>query len=1092
MLRNRILLALAAATLAAATVVSFAPTASSDPGPATADSVSGRVYDDVLVDGDYDAATDTGVAGLTVDAYGPDGTKVGTATTTADGTYTITLSPVPPGDVRIEFETPSGFQATFARPEVAANRSSIRFVAVGATDVDYGVFDPTTYCTYSLASVCIHQGASSFESSQRVVGISPFSPPTVLQSGRPVADHQDSTYVTTVGEKGDVGATWGLGYQQKWGLLWNSAVIRRYAGLGHEGIGGVYVFERDGTFPLVSFDLEDYGLTLTDGTLWTDASRDIRTDLLSHDGYSTRSFLFQARDVQGYAGVGKMGVGDVDVSIDGNYLWVANLYERKIQRLAIGGSAGSPTLGSLQGWSLADGVTCAGSTGPFRAWAMDPQSDGTLIVAGLCTNENATPAKATGPGAGVILRLNPANSGPAAWTTLTSFAFDYPHVYEDCEDPLCTWKSWTDDWSQVKTLGSITGSSGKKYWTQPLIVNVEQLPDGSFALGVSDRFSYQMGQSNYEPVGDPAATAGYYTGWVAGDTLLVCKTAGGWERESGTTGAACGTNYSSTRSDPWSSNPTTEFFYDNYGGSHAESTIGGLAYANGQLAVASMDPADYYLGGVRWISTTTGDQTNALDLTPKRVNSSDSGFGKSAGMGDLEAICDGSPLQIGNRIWYDLDHNGIQDPDELPVVGVTVRLYDSGDNLVGTAVTDANGEYYFTSSTVEPADGGGTPDAFGGGLAPDDTYTIRLNNTDDCDTGGPLFGWLLTTQNASSATSANDDLIDSDASGVGSSFCGEGTPTVAVSTRAQGTVDHSFDIGFYIDQVSVGDYVWGDVNRDGLQDATDVPLVGVTLTIHTCADGDVTDVFGNALTTTTTDLTGHYTFDHLPPGCYKVAVTTPDGFEATLDEVGSDRAIDSSTGEASSRTMTTDGDRDATLDFGFVAISVSVGDYVWFDANGDGLQDATDVPLSGVVLTIHTCADGAVTDGYGVPLTTTATNGAGWYTFVDLPPGCYKVSVTDPDGYVPTLANAGPVGTDSSTGFAISRTMTTDGDRDPTLDFGYVRADGGGPGDGPGGDGPGGLLAFTGAGVLGPAGGALVAILIGALLISRRRRPGRS
>ncbi len=80
-----------------------------------------------------------------------------------------------------------------------------------------------------------------------------------------------------------------------------------------------------------------------------------------------------------------------------------------------------------------------------------------------------------------------------------------------------------------------------------------------------------------------------------------------------------------------------------------------------------------------------------------------------------------------------------------------------------------------------------------------------------------------------------------------------------------------------------------------------------------------------------------------------------------------------------------------------------------------------------------------------IQLKTTDENG--WYTFDNLPiDNTYIVRIDREasakalEGYEPTLNKAGDdVAIDSSTWFATSRYLTEDEERDPTLDFGFVR-----------------------------------------------------
>ena len=302
---------------------------------------------------------------------------------------------------------------------------------------------------------------------------------------------------------------------------------------------------------------------------------------------------------------------------------------------------------------------------------------------------------------------------------------------------------------------------------------------------------------------------------------------------------------------------------------------------------------------------------------------------------------------IAGKLYNDADASFSSSDSEAPYAGVTVALLKKDgtpvldkDGNPMTAVTDAEGKYSFvglplgeyTVSVVDPTSG---PLA---GTKPTEAYTGRYKTTADV--------------------------------------------TIAEATGS--VIDVNFG---FVKPASVGDYTWMDVNRDGIQDADEPALPGVTVTL-TYEDGSaVTDASGNPVAAVTTDANGKYKFENLLPGGYKVSFQAPAGFEATTSDAGTDRALDSN-GATASVTLA-QGQTDDTIDFGAVGTGV-IGDQLFVDVNQNGgnAPDAGDKVLPGVKVTLTWTGPGGITRTYE-----TVTDADGKYKFENLLPGEYKVSV---------------------------------------------------------------------------------------------------
>jgi hypothetical protein len=315
---------------------------------------------------------------------------------------------------------------------------------------------------------------------------------------------------------------------------------------------------------------------------------------------------------------------------------------------------------------------------------------------------------------------------------------------------------------------------------------------------------------------------------------------------------------------------------------------------------------------------------------------------------------------IGDRFWFDLNGDAAQDPGEPGIAGVNVTLLGAGaDNSFGTAddllyvqTTDANGNYLFPNLPL--GDYRVLVDA--GTLPPGLTQTFELDGT----------------------TNGNVDV----------------TLTAGTPTR--------LDVDFgYTGVGSIGDRIWRDTDRDGVQDVGETGLNNVTLALTWFGpDGRLGG--GDDLTiTTTTDLNGNYLFDGLPLGNYAVAVlggvpanlTGSYELDGTLNGV----TVAGLTGAIPDR-------RD--VDFGYAATG-AIGDRVWYDLDADGIQDAgeTGLPIVTVRL-IDAGPDGLLGTTDDLSRTTT-TDANGNYLFAGLPAGTYQVVVVPPAGYIVTRANQG-------------------------------------------------------------------------------------
>ncbi|MDF3131299.1 SdrD B-like domain-containing protein, partial [Kiritimatiellaeota bacterium B1221] len=191
--------------------------------------------------------------------------------------------------------------------------------------------------------------------------------------------------------------------------------------------------------------------------------------------------------------------------------------------------------------------------------------------------------------------------------------------------------------------------------------------------------------------------------------------------------------------------------------------------------------------------------------------------------------------------------------------------------------------------------------------------------------------------------------VQVDENTVTSGFIRTGGTNPQSVTLAAGEDYNDADFGFQQQDASIGDFVWNDLNGDGVQDGGEPGLSGITLYLDLNSNGNLDGGEPSAVT----DGSGAYDFTDLSVGSYSVRVdttTTPAGFVRT--------------GGANPRAVTIAAGEDFNgADFGYQQQDATVGDFVWNDLNGDGVQDGGEPGLSGVTVYLDLNSNGILDGG---------------------------------------------------------------------------------------------------------------------------------
>ena len=338
-----------------------------------------------------------------------------------------------------------------------------------------------------------------------------------------------------------------------------------------------------------------------------------------------------------------------------------------------------------------------------------------------------------------------------------------------------------------------------------------------------------------------------------------------------------------------------------------------------------------------------------------------------------------TPINLGNFVWDDLDQDGRQDAGEPGMPNVTVQVWNSAKTfLYDSDVTDANGQY----TVVAP-------------LAGDYRVRVVLPSVSDQFSPKDLAG--------------GDNLLDSDINPSGTNSGFTDIITIASNVISITSIDAGI-IKFRTPTptrtptpINLGNFVWDDLDQDGRQDAGEPGLPNVTVQVWNSAktflyDSDVTDA------------NGQYSVVAPLAGDYRVRVVLPsvsDQF-SPKDLAGGSDTLDSDINPSGTNlgftdiiTIASNVISISSIDAGIIKFRtptptrtptpINLGNFVWHDLDEDGIQDAGEPGVEGVVVQLWNDAKTQLLD-------TAVTNANGNYYVVAPLAGDYRLRVLLPPG----------------------------------------------------------------------------------------------
>lgn len=311
-----------------------------------------------------------------------------------------------------------------------------------------------------------------------------------------------------------------------------------------------------------------------------------------------------------------------------------------------------------------------------------------------------------------------------------------------------------------------------------------------------------------------------------------------------------------------------------------------------------------------------------------------------------------TPAGISGFVYVDANNNGVKDSGETGIAGATVTITgtnDAGQSVNNSLQTGNDGSYQFTN--WRPG-----------------TYTLTESQPAGYFDGKEFLG-------SAGGTVGSDQF-----SGI---------------TLTPGLLATNYNYGELL-PASVGGFVYVDANNNGVKDAGEAGIAGVSVTLT-----GTNDLNSAVNSTQTTAADGSYLFSQMRPGTYALAQVQPSSYLDGRDAVGSTGGTlgnDKMTGMVMQMGM-------AGVNYNFgELLPASLSGHVYSDQNANGVRDGNEQGIAGVAISL------TGTDDLGAVNLTTATDGAGNWSFGSLRPGTYSIAEAQPQGFLDGAEALGSLG----------------------------------------------------------------------------------